>query len=251
MSRQNETKDSNDYQELLLIDRVILSMSFCICQIYIKLASFIDYYSKVIIIYCGRRVAILKKIIDLILRYLEKNAPSAISDESDSTFIRYGIEITLSSILNIVIIISLSVVFHSLLEGVLFLAVFITTRQFTGGFHANTYLRCNIVFSLCFLTALGLYKFVISLPVLIAVVIYIADIVTISIMCPVENLNKPIAGKRQYYRFKIISVFLFLSQSAIGILLIRNGHDIGKIIIITLQIVTFLCIISLTERRRS
>lgn len=193
----------------------------------------------------------MRKIVDFILRYTEKHIPSALLDENDVAMIRYGIEITLSSFLNIFIIMSLSIIFHRFFEGITFLIVFIVTRQFTGGFHANTYLMCNAVFSLCFLIVLCLYEFVNNCPTIIFFALFVFKLLVVIFMCPVENPNKPITSKKQYIRCKTFSIFIFLIGNAIGVFLVKNGYDIGKVVIITLQLIAFLCLITLIERRRS
>lgn len=170
-------------------------------------------------------------------------------NETDIEFLRYGIEITLSSILNIILILFLSIVFHSLREGILFLTVFISTRQFTGGFHASTYFRCNLVFSLCFLAVLGLQNAFVNLSMPIMIAILIMDLFIVSVLCPIENPNKPIPSGKRYIRFKFLSVLIIFLQGIVSILLVRNGYHIGSTIFYTLQVIAILCILTLVERR--
>lgn len=187
----------------------------------------------------------MRKVADTIFSYVEKHNPSALLGENDVAMMRYGIEITLSSFFNILIILLLSIILHSFFEGITFLIVFIVTRQFTGGFHANTYLSCNAVFSLCFLAVLFLYKCVDNCPTIIIVALLILDFLIAIFMCPVENPNKPITSKKQYIRCKSFSIFLFLVGNTIGMLLIGNGYTIGRVIIITMQLIAFLCLITI------
>lgn len=78
----------------------------------------------------------IKKLTNHILSYLISS--NAIDDnEETKDYYRYGIEITISSLINILLIIIIGIVSGNALESIVFLACFIPLRQFTGGFHAN------------------------------------------------------------------------------------------------------------------
>ena len=79
-------------------------------------------------------------------------------DENNLDIYKYGIEITLSTILNILIILILSLIYGSFFTGIIFLLVFIPLRKFTGGYHADTYMKCNIVFAILYTSVFWLTK---------------------------------------------------------------------------------------------
>ena len=86
----------------------------------------------------------IKKLTNHILSYLISS--NAIDDnEETKDYYRYGIEITISSLINILLIIIIGIVSGNALESIVFLACFIPLRQFTGGFHAKTYFLCNFI----------------------------------------------------------------------------------------------------------
>lgn len=88
----------------------------------------------------------IKKLTNHILSYLISS--NAIDDnEETKDYYRYGIEITISSLINILLIIIIGIVSGNALESIVFLACFIPLRQFTGGFHAKTYFLCNLSFA--------------------------------------------------------------------------------------------------------
>ncbi len=69
-----------------------------------------------------------------------------ISSESDvQDFYRYGIEISISSFLNIFLVLLLGIIINHIAESIIFLLLFILIRSFTGGYHADTYFRCNLL----------------------------------------------------------------------------------------------------------
>ena len=91
----------------------------------------------------------MKRLVSIILNFMIKN--NVISkDTEEIEFYRYGIEITLSSLINIALISIIGIVTNYTFESTMFLAVFIIMRSFTGGYHANTYIKCNLVTSISF-----------------------------------------------------------------------------------------------------
>lgn len=99
----------------------------------------------------------IKKLTNHILSYLISS--NAIDDnEETKDYYRYGIEITISSLINILLIIIIGIVSGNALESIVFLACFIPLRQFTGGFHAKTYFLCNLSFAVSFIILLIVYK---------------------------------------------------------------------------------------------
>ena len=91
----------------------------------------------------------IKKLSQYILQYLLRN--NVIENTQDEKeYYQYGIEITISSVLNILLILGIGLVTRNILENVIFLLFFIPIRQFTGGFYANTYFKCNLSFCIVF-----------------------------------------------------------------------------------------------------
>ncbi|MCM1228262.1 MAG: accessory gene regulator B family protein [Clostridium sp.] len=89
----------------------------------------------------------IKKLTNHVLEYLISSNVIENDDESKDYY-QYGIEITISSLLNIVLIVAIGIVSGNILESILFLSCFVPLRQFTGGFHAKTYFLCNLSFSI-------------------------------------------------------------------------------------------------------
>ncbi len=95
----------------------------------------------------------MQRLVSIILNFMIKN--NVISkDTEEIEFYRYGIEITLSSLINIALISIIGIVTNYTFESTMFLAVFIIMRSFTGGYHANTYIKCNLVISISFVILL-------------------------------------------------------------------------------------------------
>lgn len=80
--------------------------------------------------------------------------------EKDIYIYQYGIEITISSLLNIALIVIVSLITNSLFSGLIFLSTFIILRQFTGGYHAESYFKCNTVFVSTYILVLLLSRLI-------------------------------------------------------------------------------------------
>ena len=81
-----------------------------------------------------------------VLRYLLK-CGVVDNNEDECSHYLYGIEITISSLLNIFLIMSIGTLLGCIQYSFVFLFVFISLRHMTGGYHAKSYFKCN--FSLC------------------------------------------------------------------------------------------------------
>ncbi len=100
----------------------------------------------------------IKKLTNHILKYLILS--NVIENDAESrVYYQYGIEITISSLLNILLIIAIGIVSGNILESIIFLACFVPLRQFTGDFYAKTYFLCNLSFSISFVVLLTIYLF--------------------------------------------------------------------------------------------
>lgn len=77
---------------------------------------------------------ISSKILSFISKFIE------ISPEMKDVY-QYGIEITISSIFNIVLVLLCSLALGNVLAGIIYLFIFIFLRSFTGGYHPCLYPR--------------------------------------------------------------------------------------------------------------
>lgn len=197
-------------------------------------------------------MSIITRATDTILHFVTCNNNSfASNNENETAWLRYGIEITLSSLLNLFWVLLISLVLKCFLEGIVFLTVFVTVRQFTGGFHANSYFKCNLTLVICYLLILASYfLFQDRITVVFEAYLVALFVVASIIVCPIRNPNKPLASKKQIMILKTLSVCCGATCGIIGIILTQNNNSLGWLIIVTLQLVLLLCIISIIHERR-
>lgn len=176
-----------------------------------------------------------------------------ISDESDvQDFYRYGIEISISSLLNIVLVVIAGILIHHIIESIVFLTLFILIiliRSFTGGYHADTYFRCNLLMCTTFiLTALANSIFSNKFSLLIIIVLICVTELIVSILGPIENKNKPIDDSKRI-KLKIIGIVITLIINCTGLFLSRSY--LGTMIILTTFLIALLMIAAKIKERGS
>ncbi len=190
----------------------------------------------------------ISHISEQMLQYLLKSRVINDSDE-EKEYYRYGIEITISSLLNIILIIGIGIIFRNVFESIIFLSFFMLIRQFTGGYHADTYFKCNLSFCISFISVLIMYhstyeKITISLSVYISILC----VAIILFLCPIENVNKPIPKYKRNF-FKYVSAILGIVYGIIGTVLISLSIKYGVLILYTLVLVTALIIAAIIKDR--
>lgn len=173
-----------------------------------------------------------------------------ISSESDvQDFYRYGIEISISSLLNIVLVVIAGILIHHIIESIVFLSLFILIRSFTGGYHADTYFRCNLLMCITFiLTALANSIFSNKFSLLIIIVLICVTELIVSILGPIENKNKPIDDSKRI-KLKIIGIVITLIINCTGLFLSRSY--LGTMIILTTFLIALLMIAAKIKERGS
>lgn len=132
---------------------------------------------------------------------------------------RYGLDVFISSVLEIISILIISAAVGNFVETILFFVAFVPLRVYAGGYHADTKLRCYLV-SLCVYAVFTIimnflpkeFYFVVNLTVtLISVILTLVS-------APVIHKNKKInETERKYYRK--FSIYICLVETTIILLL--------------------------------
>lgn len=158
----------------------------------------------------------LNKSANCLVRLLEKYY--ALSDKERPVYI-YGFELLLSTLSSMITIISISIIVGNPSYAMFFMLFFFSLRLFTGGCHANTYLKCfittNIIFtSTILLTKLALFlEFKWIFPILVTI-----STAIVWIFSPIKNNNHPCSDET-YIKNKTKARFLSSVYSLIFICL--------------------------------
>ncbi len=185
----------------------------------------------------------IKRLADTLTKFIcsHINAPPEMAD-----VYRYGFEITISSILNIILVLCCGIIMGDVLASVVYLFVFILLRIFTGGYHATSYLRCNIVMIVSFLLTYALYRILIGIDTDIRILeaILLANGLPIIIFSPVKNPHKELTPKKAK-KFRVISIAIYICLSALALAAILFEIQYGTLIIVTLTAVSVMILVEI------
>lgn len=177
---------------------------------------------------------------------------SSIELEPDmSEVYQYGIEITISSILNVLLIILFGLIIEDIISAIIFLAYIIPLRQLCGGYHASTYFKCNAVFVLSFLSVYLLARIIVGFDVKITILgaILLLSLMPVIFFAPVKNSHKDL-NILQKKRCKIASIFLSSIVSLVSLLLCCFTKLYGSLLIMTQTLVSVMIVLEIFLKRR-
>lgn len=191
----------------------------------------------------------IEKISEKILSFVAKHI---LMDEETTEVYQYGIEISISTALNIIITMIIAFVFGSPLSGIIFLICMVLIRSYSGGYHAKSYFKCNCTmaaaFSIAFFTSKLLVHFSLTEFHLMASALMLSFI-PIYAFSPVKNERKPLSVDKTK-KCRIASIVLYIFTSIIGLLLTSIGSLYGSIIIVTLIEVSVMVLFEIHQQRR-
>ncbi len=164
-------------------------------------------------------------------RWISKNI---ISEEYREVY-QYGLELMISSLIGILLISIVGIIFFSIVDSLIFIIVFCLVRSRSGGYHADSYLKCNIT-TLTAFTASALIAYNVPISELSFVLVAIIGFIILSVLSPIENEHKPI-DKEDRPKHKILSIILFAGFAILSFLLFELYSVKSKMIISTLTLI--------------
>jgi accessory gene regulator B len=170
--------------------------------------------------------------------------------EEQKEVYQYGFEVLLLNVLDVLIILGLGIVIKRYVDTVVFLLVFGVTRQYTGGYHAKTVLKCLTVYVIIYLTVMFISSsnIVLCMGVLLQVLLCVLYIVAVVIYAPIQNDNKVISSTEKK-KYKTISIVLGVTISMVAIALYSVLTTTALTISLTLFAVTLLMALVMIRKR--
>ena len=163
-----------------------------------------------------------------------------IIQDEDLEVYQYGTEILVSSCLTLIITILIGLIFNMVWDASIFIGVFAWLRRKTGGFHADTYFKCNLIYAVVLIVALSLTKLLIPFYTLwMHIMVLLVYLLTTLCFSPVENINKPIDYPTKI-ECKLKSLLYGIALFGVNTMLWSFMRNIENLIIVD---VTFLTII--------
>lgn len=173
----------------------------------------------------------MEKISQRILTFICRNMEV---DEEMAEIYKYGIEVSVSSLINLFLIIFGGLLLGDLPAGLIFMTLFIFLRSYTGGYHAETYLRCNIAFVCTFFATFFVARAMSNLEhsVIVVIVLLMLSYIPIWIFSPVKNRHKYLSEEKKK-RSRIISSVVYWGSVTIAMFLCLNNVWYGYVLATT------------------
>ena len=169
--------------------------------------------------------------------------------EEQREIYEYGFELSISSLIGILIVLTIGLVSGKFWESVVFYIVFCFTRLFTGGYHAPTHLICKITFAAALLVVLAVDWLLHGIEDYYWFVLHFYSLVIVCQFAPVENPNKELT-KRQKVKCKVISIIEMAVWLAVMFLFRVLDSELDHIVALTLFCVSNLMLLGIHKERR-
>lgn len=153
--------------------------------------------------------------------------------EDEKELYSYGVRLVMEQAVNVASAFILMLVFNELLFGIVYLAAFFAIRQYAGGYHASTFLRCYAV-SMSSIAAALFIGSLLGNTALEAVYIPISllCLTIIFILAPVDNKNKELSEQEIIIYRKKCRVILCLAFLALLVFTFTGIHFLALAITI-------------------
>lgn len=162
----------------------------------------------------------------------------------------YGFELSISSVIGILIILAIGLVSGRFWESVVFYIVFCFTRLFTGGYHASTYLGCKLTFAGVLLAVLAVDWLLKEIESYYWFILHFYSLVVVCGLAPIENPNKELT-ERQRAKCKVVSIVAMVVWLAVMFLFRVLGSELDHIVALTLFCVANLMLLGIYKERRT
>lgn len=140
-------------------------------------------------------------------------------NESEIDLYHYGFFIMLSEFVYVFSCIVLGLIMKMFFQSVIFFAVFLVVRRFTGGFHAKSELHCQIISTLSFLISMILIKVsLLNDLVNLCMILQLVSSIVIIILAPSDTPRKELTVDEKRL-FRIISSVIVIVLMVISVIL--------------------------------
>lgn len=178
--------------------------------------------------------------------FLIKN--NTISYEDKEVYI-YGFEIFFSNIVNFILIMGVGLFLKQFYHALLFYIVFVVTRSYCGGYHASTYVKCNIAFVGTFIVTVIASNIIYPTISLVYVVAFLAIYIgCILEYAPIDNIHKRLTEEDKN-KFRKISIIISIFWTVTVITLYFLAKHYATTLAFTLVMIAMLMLIEVNKRK--
>ena len=150
--------------------------------------------------------AISERIADFILSENEEQ-------KDNREVLIYGIEILISDVVNLLVVLLTGLLFGHVLCSLVFFISFAALREKTGGYHADTHLKCNMVLAINTVLVMLVITWLTDKDYMQYIVVAAAVFsgIVIGIFSPRDNVNKRLDAESKR-KFKIQSLIIWFAM---------------------------------------
>lgn len=171
-----------------------------------------------------------------------------IENEKISVY-EYGFEVIISTLIGFLLVFISGVVLGELASAMIFYGLFVVVRLFTGGYHADSHIKCKLtLLSLCLLVLLSTKYFIHLFSFGLHLFFLITYFVTVFLFAPIEHKNAPLTDNLKN-RNKKISVIIAIILTAVNILCYVYFPKVSIASSFTLFIIAILIILPIISRK--
>lgn len=172
------------------------------------------------------------------------------ASKDDREIYSYGMWILLTTAFTSMEILLLGVLFQCVVESIIYLLVLMILRSYTGGYHATTSRKCNMLSIGCFVGNIVLSKCLVMVNSkgLLGILLLVVEII-IFCKAPVEHENKPLSEKEKV-RYRKYSIFLSLVICVAIVLLYKRHVPEATFTVVTMLMVGVMMVLELVLQRK-
>ncbi len=140
------------------------------------------------------------------------NKRSYIKDEELELF-EYGIFLVLSQIIYSFICLVCGAVFGCVKESVIFYVCFMFVREYAGGFHASSEIRCFVISTISIIASVSFIKLTVTKSTdILFITLFVLAVSVIALFSPIDTVEKPLTpDERKNFRKKSLIILCVLS----------------------------------------
>ena len=136
----------------------------------------------------------------------------------DREIYEYSFEILISTLMNLLCLIIIGFSTQRYIESIVFIFVFMSMREFGGGYHAKTHTGCVLTILLCFGVFIGLTYLPNIVLECASIPLFVISIMFSLILAPVGCENKPIDKDESMGLKKKLTILLLLLSLLWGVM---------------------------------
>lgn len=157
-----------------------------------------------------------------------------IIEEDEKEILIYGVQLIISSLLGVSVLLLLGTAMGRIFETIIFLATFIILRMYSGGYHADSYLKCNLTLIAVYMGMIAAVTYTAHDYIgILSVMMAAYTVYMVLRYAPVDNENKRLDEKQKKDNRRI-TIVLMVAFYLIAMVMYKAGVQAFYTVIVTM-----------------